>query len=142
MPTRKIKQSLQQMQFSLKHSRGTVFLFWKVIGKNYPMKYSLIPYISKHHPMRKTASWTSVIKPFLSSSHSWHNGNIWDALRDLVPFVKFKKREKHSLISVTYNKLQAEAYNFTKSNTHSWVFSRFLNCINGSKSRKASNIHQ
>ena len=37
------------------------------------------------------------------------------ALRDLVLFVQFKKREKHS-----------------------WVFSRFLYCANGNKSRKAS----
>ena len=28
--------------------------------------------------------------------------------------------------------------NFTKSNTPPWVISRFLNCTNASKSRKAS----
>ena len=39
--------------------------------------------------------------------------NICDALRDLVPFVPFKKHEKHSWRSVTSNK----TYNFTKSNT-------------------------
>ena len=33
-----------------------------------------------------------------------------DALRDLVPFVQFKKREKHPWRSVTFS-------NFTKSNT-------------------------
>ena len=33
--------------------------------------------------------------------------------------------------------LQAEAFNFTKSNTSPWVFSRFLNCTNGTKSRKS-----
>ena len=37
-------------------------------------------------------------------------------------------------------KLQAEACTFTKSNTPPWVFSRFLNCTNGTKSRKASYI--
>ena len=42
---------------------------------------------------------------------------IWDALRDLVPVVQFKKREKHSYMD---------------------IFSRFLNCTNGTKLRKAS----
>ena len=37
--------------------------------------------------------------------------------------------------------LQAEASNFTKSNTPPWVFfSRFLNCTNDTKSRKASQV--
>ena len=31
--------------------------------------------------------------------------NIFDALHDLVPFVPFKKREKHPWRSVTYNKI-------------------------------------
>ena len=42
-------------------------------------------------------------------------------------------------------KLQTKACNFTKftrSNTPPWVFSRFLNCPNGTKSRKASHIMQ
>ena len=30
---------------------------------------------------------------------------ICDALRDLVPFVQFKKREKHPLKSVTFSKI-------------------------------------
>ena len=30
----------------------------------------------------------------------------WDALRHLVPFVQFKKREKHPLISVAFSKVQ------------------------------------
>ena len=33
------------------------------------------------------------------------NENIYDALRDLVPFVQFKKREKHSWRSDTFNKV-------------------------------------
>ena len=40
-----------------------------------------------------------------------------DALRDLVLFAQFKKREKHS-----------------KSNTPAWVFFMFLNCTNGTMS--------
>ena len=35
-------------------------------------------------------------------------------------------------------KLQAEAWNFTKSNTPPWCFSCFLNFANGTKSCKAS----
>ena len=38
-------------------------------------------------------------------------------------------------------KLQPLAYSFTKSNTPPWVFfTFFLNCANGSKSRKASHL--
>ena len=37
-----------------------------------------------------------------------------DALYDLIPFVQFKKREKHQWRNVTLVKLQAY---FTKSNT-------------------------
>ena len=50
---------------------------------------------------------------------------ICDALRDLVPFVQFKKREKYPGRSVT------------KINTPPWVGSRFLNCANGTKSCNA-----
>ena len=32
--------------------------------------------------------------------------NICDALRDLVPFVQFKKREKHPWTSVTFCRLK------------------------------------
>ena len=41
-------------------------------------------------------------------------------LRDLVPFVQFRKREKHPWRSVTFY------CNFTKSNTHRWVFFTFF----------------
>ena len=37
-------------------------------------------------------------------------------------------------------KLQASVCNFTKHNTSPWVFSRFLNCANGTKLPKASHI--
>ena len=33
--------------------------------------------------------------------------SICDALRDLVPYVQFKKREKHSWRSVTFSKVAA-----------------------------------
>ena len=50
---------------------------------------------------------------------------IWDALRDLMPFVQFKKHEKHPERSVTFRKLQAEACNFTKSKIPPWMFFTF-----------------
>ena len=53
-----------------------------------------------------------------------------DALRDLVPFGQFKKREKHPWRSVTFKTLLHGCF----------CFSRFLNCTDGSKSRKASQI--
>ena len=34
-----------------------------------------------------------------------NSGFICDALRDLVPFVQFRKREKHLWRSVTFNKV-------------------------------------
>ena len=34
-----------------------------------------------------------------------HNYEICDALRDLVPFVQFKKHEKHPGRSVTFSKV-------------------------------------
>ena len=57
------------------------------------------------------------------------------ALRDLAPFVKFKKTEKHPWRNVP--KLHNLKYNFIKSNTSPCVFSRFLNCT----SPKALQIH-
>ena len=52
-----------------------------------------------------------------------------DALRDLIPFVQFTKHEKHSWRSVIFSKLKVTLL-------HRY-FSRFLNCTNGTKSRKA-----
>ena len=52
------------------------------------------------------------------------DNKLWcGVLRDLVPFVQFKKREKHSWRSVTFCK---DACNFTKSNTPPRVFFTFL----------------
>ena len=51
-----------------------------------------------------------------------------DALRDLVPFVQFKKREKHPWTNVIFSKVKL---------LHG-CFSRFLNCKNGTKSCEAS----
>ena len=57
---------------------------------------------------------------------------ICGALRDLVPFVQFKKCEKHPWRSVNLIKLQASA-----CNTPPWVFFTFLNCAHSTKSRNA-----
>ena len=47
-------------------------------------------------------------------------------MRDLVPFVQSKKREKHTWRSDTFSKLQALVCNFTKSNTTPSVFFTFF----------------
>ena len=47
------------------------------------------------------------------------NNYIWEILHDLVPFDKFKKREKHPWRSATFS-------NFTKGNTLAWVFFTFF----------------
>ena len=61
-------------------------------------------------------------------------------LPDLLTFAQFQKREQHPRRSVKFSKLQASAYNFTKSITYTWVFFKFLNYTNGTKSRNASQI--
>ena len=44
------------------------------------------------------------------------------ALRNLLPFVQFKKREKHPWRVLILVKLQDKACNFTKINTPPWFF--------------------
>ena len=56
-----------------------------------------------------------------------------DALRDLLPFVQFKKREKHTWRSVTF-----KAATSLKVTPLHGCFSRFLNWTNDTKSRNAS----
>ena len=109
----------------------------------------------------KTFSW--LCKTFLRPQRETRLTSLCVALCDLVPFVQFKKLEKHSWSSVIFReatglvqfkkresthggvlllvKLQVEACNFTKITTPPWMFSRFLNCTNGTKSRKASHIY-
>ena len=54
--------------------------------------------------------------------------HIGDALRDLVPSVQFKKREKHPWRSVTFSKVAKKTLlkKFAKSNTPPWVFFTFF----------------
>ena len=54
-----------------------------------------------------------------------------EALGNLVPFVQFKKHGKYHGGVLLLVKLQVSACIFTKSNTPSGCFSRFLNCTNG-----------
>ena len=51
---------------------------------------------------------------------------IWDALRNLVPFAQFKKPEKHQCRRLLLVKLQAKACNFTNNNTLPWVLCTFF----------------
>ena len=56
---------------------------------------------------------------------------ICEALPDLIPFVKFKKHEKHSWGSPTFSKAAGFSH---------MCFSRFLNCENGAKTGKITHI--
>ena len=58
-----------------------------------------------------------------------------DALRDLVAFVQFKKREKHPWRSVNFNKVPLKL-------TLHGCFSHFLNCANGTKSCNATHMYK
>ena len=57
------------------------------------------------------------------------------ALRDLLPFVQFKEREKHPWRSVNFRKVAG--LNLTLLHG---CFSRFVNCTNGTKLRNVSHI--
>ena len=59
---------------------------------------------------------------YMTDIHVMTHIYIWDALRDLVPFVQIKKRKKHPWRSVTLSKVAG----FTKSNTPPWVFFTFF----------------
>ena len=63
--------------------------------------------------------------------------HICNVLRDLVPFVQFKKREKHPWMSVAF--LHAFLTLIKVTLPHR-CFSRFLNCTSGTKSRNASHL--
>ena len=65
-----------------------------------------------------------------------------DALRDLVPFVQLKKLEKHPWRSVILSKNTGwSLYIYLKLTLLHGYFSRFLNCTNGTKSRKISQMY-
>ena len=62
---------------------------------------------------------------------------INNALDNLVPFVQFKKREKHPWGSVTLVKFRQTLLKLTLRHG---CFSRFVHCTNDNKSHKASQI--
>ena len=55
-----------------------------------------------------------------------NQNNKCGALFDLVPFVQFKKREKHPWRSVTSSKVAGFSLQLTKSNTPPCVFFTFF----------------
>ena len=69
--------------------------------------------------------------------------HICGALRDLVLFVQFKRREKHPWKSFTFSKNRLKTFRLKSATLLkvaliSGCFSCFLNCRNGTKSRKTS----
>ena len=62
---------------------------------------------------------------------------ICGALCDLVPFLQFKKCEKHPWRSVNFSKVAGFSLKLTFLHG---CFSRILNCTNGTKSRNAPHI--
>ena len=58
---------------------------------------------------------------------------------DLVPFAQLEKREKHPWMNVNFSSRLKLATLLKVTLLHG-CFSRYLNCTNGTKSRKASHI--
>ena len=103
--------------------------------------------LSLENPLKNHASNSSLAKErafpdfFQNSSARLKTNSLFP--KHMRCFVRFsticailKKREKQLHRSVTFS----TTCNFTKSNTPPWVFLRFLNCTNGTKSRKASHL--
>ena len=63
-----------------------------------------------------------------------------DTLRDLLPFVQFKKHEKHPWRSVTFSKVVGLPATLLKLTLLHECFSCFLNCTNDTKSSKTSYV--
>ena len=70
--------------------------------------------------------------------HKSKNKNICDALRDLLPFVQFKKRENiHGGILLLVKLTLLLALLLLKATFHHGYFLCFLNCTNCNKSCKS-----
>ena len=65
---------------------------------------------------------------------------IWDALCDLTSFVQFKKGNKPPWKTFTFSKFADYLAALLKLTPPGVCFSRFLNCTNGTKSCKASQV--
>ena len=65
-----------------------------------------------------------------------------DALRDLVPFIQFKKPKKHPWRNFTFSKVAGfKPATLLKVALLHGCFSHFLNCANDANSRKTSHEH-
>ena len=79
------------------------------------------PEMTKELPSSMPTSKSySLSKTNTTSPYDLLKAEVWNALRDLLLSVQF----------------EAWPWNFTKSNSTPWVFSRFLNCTNDTKLRK------
>ena len=90
-------------------------------------------------------------KPLLTNTH--HHFHLLSPLPP-IPFVNLcaiwyhfynlKKHEKHPWRSVNFSKVVTfslvKAWNFTKSSTPPWLFLRFLDCTNDTKSHNALHL--
>ena len=66
---------------------------------------------------------------------------ICGALRDLLPFVQFEKREKHPWRSVNFSKVAGlKPATLLKLTLVHGCFPRFLNCTNGTISRNTPHV--
>ena len=83
--------------------------------------------------------WKPNMKQKIKKFHWEKSWNISGALRDLVPFVQFKKREKHPWRSVNFSKVAGwKPATLLRLTLLHGCFLRFLNCANGSKSINAT----
>ena len=64
----------------------------------------------------------------------------FDALRDLVPFVQLKKRQKHPWMSVTFIKVVQKPATSLKVTLLHGCFPSFQDCTIGTKLRKRSQM--
>ena len=109
-----IAKMLDNVPSSFLVKRSTV-LFFRTMLKSLS-KSALLCGIEKTN----TASFDNELKRF-TSVPGITSFEICGALRDLVPFVQFKKREKHPWRSVTFSKVAG-----SKSSTPPWLFFTFL----------------
>ena len=95
--------------------------------------------IRKLQPIIPKAALLTIYKSFFRPQLDY-GGVICDALLDLVPFLQFKKWEKHRWGSANFSKVAGFFFPVFGLNTPPWVFSRFLNCTNGTKSSNISHL--
>ena len=97
----------------------------------YFMKNFLVPMWIEHAHSKPCQTFIVKLFGYLAVN-DFHEKflNIWDALRNLVPSVQLKRREKHPWMSVKFSK------------DAGWIiyFSHFLNWIYGTKSRIGSHM--